>query len=70
MKYAKTRAQAVEMYSKFLMNELTTGYERIAKEAVDAGYCEGYNTVLEAAEEVLSPEDYKKLVDYLNENGM
>ena len=69
MKYAKTRAQAVEMYSKFIMNKLTTGFDRIAKEGVDAGYCEGYNTVLEAAEEVLSPEDYEKLVKHLNENG-
>ena len=69
MKYAKTRAQAVEMYSKFIMNELTTGFDRIAREGVDAGYCEGYNTVMEAAEEVLNPEDYLKLVNYLNENG-
>ena len=66
MKYAKTRSQAVEMYSKFIMNELTTGFDRIAREGVDAGYCEGYNIVLEAAEEVLDPENYQKLVDYLN----
>ena len=66
MKYAKTRSQTVEMYSKFIMNELTAGFDRIAREGVDAGYCEGYNTVMEAAEEVLDPENYQKLVDYLN----
>ena len=37
----------------------------LLKDAVDAGYCEGYNTVLEAAEEVLSKEDYWKIVNRL-----
>ena len=69
MKYAKTRAQAVQMYGNYLVTEVTDTLKQVAKEADDSGYCEGYNTVMEAAEDVLSPEDYKKLVDYLNENG-
>lgn len=37
------------------------------KEAVDGGYCYGYNTVLNAASEVLSKEDYMKIVNKIEE---
>lgn len=34
---------------------------------IDCGYCYGYNIVLEAAENVLSNEDYWKIVNKLEE---
>ena len=63
-----SRAQVVQKYSHYLMG-MMRGIEHNVKEAVDAGYVEGYNTVLEADEEVLSPEDYEKLIVFLDENG-
>lgn len=33
----------------------------IISEVADLGYCNGYNTVLDAAEKVLSEEDYSRL---------
>lgn len=69
MKYAKSRSETVEIYSKRLVSELLTGFEYQAKQLIDLAYCEGYNTVLEHAEDVLSPENYQKLIDYLNKNG-
>lgn len=37
----------------------------IISEVADLGYCNGYNTVLDAAEKVLSEEDYFKIVKQL-----
>lgn len=37
----------------------------IISEVADLGYCNGYNTVLDAAEKVLSKEDYFKIVKQL-----
>jgi hypothetical protein len=37
----------------------------IISEVADLGYCNGYNTVLDAAEKVLSEEDYFKVVKQL-----
>ena len=37
----------------------------IISEIVDLAYCNGYNTVLDAAEKVLSNEDYFKIVKQL-----
>lgn len=37
----------------------------IISEVADLGYCNGYNTVLDAAEKVLSKEDYSKIVKQL-----
>ena len=37
----------------------------IIREIADLAYCNGYNTVLDAAEKVLSNEDYFKIVKQL-----
>lgn len=37
----------------------------IISEIADLAYCNGYNTVLDAAEKVLSNEDYFKIVKQL-----
>lgn len=37
----------------------------IISEIADLAYCNGYNTVLDAAEKVLSDEDYFKIVKQL-----
>lgn len=37
----------------------------IISEVADLGYCNRYNTVLDAAEKVLSEEDYFKIVKQL-----
>lgn len=37
----------------------------VISEVADLGYCNGYNTVLDAAEKVLSEEDYFKIVKQL-----
>lgn len=39
--------------------------DRIISDIVDLDYCNGYNTVLDAAEKVLSNEDYFKIVSQL-----
>lgn len=39
--------------------------DRIISDIVDLAYCNGYNTVLDAAEKVLSNEDYFKIVSQL-----
>ena len=46
-------------------HDLEIEMKDLLKDAVDVGYCEGYNTVLEAAEEVLSKDDYWKIVKRL-----
>ena len=42
----------------------------VLTDVIDGAYCMGYNTVLEAAENVLSKDDYWKIVNYLNEHGI
>ena len=39
--------------------------KHIISEVADLDYCNGYNTVLDAAEKVLSEEDYFKIVKQL-----
>lgn len=41
--------------------------DRIISDIVDLAYCNGYNAVLDAAENVLSNEDYFKVVKQLEE---
>ena len=64
-----TRKQVIKSYSNYLIELLTGELEERLKEGIDYGYVQGYNTVLEAAEAALSPEDYRKIVKYLNKNG-
>lgn len=55
-----------ELYKKLELDKKTTD---LLSYTLDAGYCEGYNTVLDAAEKVLSSEDYWKIVNYLDEHN-
>lgn len=55
-----------ELYKKLELDKKTTD---LLSYTLDVGYCEGYNTVLDAAEKVLSSEDYWKIVNYLDEHN-
>lgn len=55
-----------ELYKQLELDKKTT---ELLSNALDTGYCEGYNTVLDAAEKVLSSEDYWKIVNYLDEHN-
>ena len=66
------RTESKEYWTEQMMKELKIEetLEHILRNCLDCGYCEGYNTVLAAAEAVLSANNYKKIVDYLNKKGM
>lgn len=55
-----------ELYKQLELDKKTT---ELLSNALDTGYCEGYNTVLDAADAVLSKDDYWKIVNYLDEHN-
>lgn len=64
----RNRTESKEFWTKQMIKELDVEekLEHMIKQSVDTGYCEGYNTVLDAAEKVLSAANYKKIIDYLD----
>lgn len=68
----RSRTESKEFWTKQMMKELDVEekLEQMIKQSVDAGYCEGYNTVLDAAQAVLSAANYEKLINYLDKKGM
>ena len=58
-----------EHYVDTFMDYLNDNYRFLSaiENVVDGAYCYGYNTVLEAAEQVLSQEDYWKIVNKIEE---
>lgn len=67
----RSRTESKEFWTKQMMKELDVEekLEQMIKRSVDAGYCE-YNTVLDAAQAVLSAANYEKLTNYLDKKGM
>lgn len=67
----RTRQEVKQHYAEEFHRHLKEEHVNYWLEnAIDAGYCEGYNQVLTAAELVLSKEDYWKIVNKLEELGL
>ena len=65
----KTREETKDYFGTRLLQQIKDYTAYPVKDNIDCAYCEGYNTVIEAAEECLPPEEYQKLIDYLHEKG-
>ena len=66
----KTRDEALEYWQKEFQDNLKRDAADSFKHALDCAYAEGYNKVLQAAEEVFGlTENYWKIVKKLEELG-
>lgn len=63
------RQEIKEKGTELVFQELRQCAFTAVESVIDSAYCDGYNTVLDAAEKVLSGEDYWKIVEYLNKQG-
>ena len=68
---SRGRQEAKEFWSDYLYKDYYADekIKSFLKQAIDSGYCEGYNTVLDAIAEVLPKESYWKVVNYLDSIG-
>lgn len=66
----KSRDESKKYHVKKLFENHSQDINYWLENIVDAGYCDGYNTVLQAYEDLFGlDERYWKLVNYLDKNG-
>lgn len=67
----KARSESNTFWSDYLYKncKVEETMKELFRQVSDFGYCEGYNTVLDAIEKVLPKESYWKVVNYLNSIG-
>lgn len=69
-KELKSRQESREYYTKKFLENMNDKASSMITYYIDGGYCDGYNTVLQAYENLFGiDERYWKLVNYLNENN-
>lgn len=62
------RQKIRKRYTEEILDRLKEEGSDYFSYSIDGAYCEGYNIVLDAAKAVLSGEDYKKIIDWLDEH--